>query len=69
MKSGWRVILVIVLIAALLGAVCVGVGLVTGGDWPRIYSILDGRYHVTLYLDYAQQVIAVFQDALFTPAA
>ena len=68
MKSGWRVILSIVLIAALLGAVCVGVGL-TGGEWARIYSTLDSRYHVAAYVDYVQQVIAVFRDALFSPAA
>ena len=69
MKCGWRVILSIVLIAALLGAVCVGVGLITGGEWARIYSTLDSRYHVAAYVDYVQQVIAVFQEALFSPAA
>ena len=69
MKSGWRVILIIVLIAALLGAVCVGVGLITGGEWDRIYSTLDGRYHLELYIEYAQQVIEVFREALFAPAA
>ena len=43
MKKGWRVILVIVLVAILLGAVCVGVGLMTGGDMPRILEAMDER--------------------------
>ena len=64
-----KYVIALVLIAALLGAVCVGVGLITGGEWARIYSTLDSRYHVAAYVDYVQQVIAVFRDALFSPAA
>lgn len=64
MKKGWNVILTIVLAAALLGAVCIGVGLITGADFSRIYSVLDDKYNITLYSDYiSQQLIPAFQEA------
>lgn len=69
MSKSWRVISLVVLIAILLGAVCVGVGLVTGGEWDRIYSILDERYHVDMYVDYIGDVYTVIKDALVSPAA
>ncbi len=50
MKKAWRVILTIVLAAMLLGAVCVGVGLITGADSARIYNLLDERYNVGSYV-------------------
>ena len=63
MSNSWRVISLIVLIAILFGAVCVGVGLVTGGEWDRIYSSLDARYHVDMYVDYVGQVFTVLRDS------
>ena len=36
MKSGWKIILIVVVIAILLGAVCMGVGAMTGADFTRI---------------------------------
>ncbi len=59
MKKGWRIVGVIVLVAVLLGAVAVGVGLMTGADSVRIYSVLDNRYHITMYYEYAQQVMDI----------
>lgn len=64
MKKGWRIIISIVLAAALLGAVCVGVGLMTGADWQRIYSVLDSRYHLTQYYYYAAQVWDIVAEEL-----
>ena len=49
MKRGWRVILTIVLIVAVLGVVFMGVGFITGADLSRIYSVFDDRYNLTLY--------------------
>lgn len=49
MKSGWKIILIVVVIALLLGAVCIGVGAMTGADYSRIWSTLDSRYHVDMY--------------------
>ena len=69
MSKSWRVISLIVLIAILLGAVCVGVGLITGGDWDRIYTTLDARYHVDMYVDYVGEVFTVLKDAwVISPA-
>ena len=59
MKKGWRIVITIVLVAALLGAVCVGVGLMTGADGIRIFSILDDRYLLTEYYDYAGQIMDI----------
>jgi hypothetical protein len=56
MKSGWKVILVVVVIAILLGAICMGVGSMTGADFSRIWSTLDNRYHVEMYYQYFLEV-------------
>ena len=69
MSKSWRVISLVVLIAILLGAVCVGVGLVTGGEWDRIYSILDARYHIDMYVDYVGDVFTVLKEAWVAPPA
>ena len=70
MSRSWRVISLVVLIAILFGAICVGVGLVTGGDWNRIYASLDARYHIDMYVDYLGQVYVVLRDAVLNqPAA
>ena len=59
MKKGWKIVVAIVLVAVLLGAVGIGVGLMTGADSVRIYSVLDNRYHITVYYEYAQQVLNI----------
>ena len=69
MSKSWRIIMIVVLIAILLGAVFVGVGLVTGGEWDRIYAGLDLRYHVDMYVDYLGQVYTVLRDAILSPVA
>ncbi len=64
MKKGWYIVLVIVLAALLLGAVCIGVGFITGADSARIFAVLDNKYGITLYTDYiTQQLIPAFQAA------
>ena len=57
MKKGWRIVIIIVLVALLLGAVSVGVGMMTGADSVRIFNILDDRYDITMYYNYSQEVI------------
>lgn len=73
MKRGWKVILIIVLAAVLLGAVCVAVGLVTGADSNRILGVLDEHYNFTAYLtayrQYAGDVADALLEAWQTPAA
>ena len=62
MKRGWLIIGVIVLIAVLVGTVCIGVGLVTGADMARIFSVLDSRYHLDLYVQYFNDLTAAFKS-------
>ena len=52
MNKAWRVILTIVLIAVIFATVCIGVGLLTGADVSRIYSVFDNRYNVRMYYEY-----------------
>ena len=56
MKSGWKIILIVVVIAILLGAICIGVGAMTGADFTRIWTTLDNRYHVDMYYQYFVEV-------------
>lgn len=58
MKKAWKVVIVIVLVAFILGAVCAGVGFMTGADLPRILSVLDARYNINLYIDWFNQLMA-----------
>jgi len=69
MSKVWRVVLVVVTISILLGAVCIGVGLITGGEWERVYAALDTRYHVDAYVNYAGDVIEAVEAALNAPMA
>lgn len=62
MKKGWLIIGIIVLIAVLVGTVCIGVGLVTGADMARIFSVLDSRYHLDLYVQYFNDLAAAFKS-------
>ena len=64
MRKGWLIIGVIVLIAVLVGTVSIGVGLVTGADMARIFSVLDGRYHLELYTQYFEQLIEAFNSVI-----
>lgn len=41
MRNGWRIILTIVVLAILLGAVCFGVGLLTGANPDRVLQNLN----------------------------
>ncbi|MBR1455891.1 MAG: hypothetical protein IJ594_01865 [Oscillospiraceae bacterium] len=73
MKRGWKVVSMIILVAILLGAVGVGVGLMTGGDVTRVADAFDERYHlwayIDLYSDYVRELVSVVGDALRAPGA
>ena len=64
MKKGWRVIIIIVLVAVLLGAVCLAVGYMTGAESSRILDTLDARYNINMWIDYFslvyEQIALVF---------
>ncbi len=62
MKKGWRVILGIVLVAVILGAVCFGVGLLTGEDMARILQNMDSHFHLDAYAKaYTDYILQLFQ--------
>ena len=64
MKKGWRVIIIIVLVAVLLGGVSLAVGYMTGAETTRIMDTLDARYNINMWIDYFslvyEQVALVF---------
>ena len=64
MKNGWRVVLIIVLVAILLGGICLGVGLMTGAETERIYTVLDKQYNLTgLYKWVTVDIPTAFKEA------
>ena len=64
MKKIWKVIGVIVLVFALIGAICVGIGLFTGADAARIYSIVDKQFNIGQLINgYRTQVNQIMQNA------
>ncbi len=73
MKKAGRAVLTAVLVALLLGAVCVGVGLMTGADTMRVYSTLDERYNLSAYqeayTEYAGEVFDAVTEAWQEPVA
>lgn len=58
MKKLGKIICIIALTALIIGVVCLAVGMITGADFSRIYSMLDARYHIGMYYEYIQEVIA-----------
>ncbi len=71
MKKGWRVILIIVVICIAFGAVCAGVGVLTGADTDRIGSIIERRCEDRYNLDldaflhqWIPEVVQIFKAEL-----
>ena len=63
MSKGWRIIGAIVLVLVLLGAICICVGFMTGGDVADIYSTLDLRYNLSgRWEQYSQWAITSFNN-------
>ena len=46
MKKSWSFVMIIVLAFLVLGAVCMGVGLLTGAEFKRVFEVADHEYHV-----------------------
>lgn len=64
MKKVWRVVILIVLIAMLFGALCLGVGILTGADTSRIYSILNNRYNLDNLIVYLNDCVRYYNECL-----
>ncbi len=73
MSNSWRVISLVVLIAILFGALCVGVGLITGGEWDRIYSSLDAHYQIDRFFNpdpdkgWIANIFRTLKEAMLAP--
>ena len=64
MKKGWQIVFTIVMIVILIGGVSFGVGMITGAQFNRIYSVLDSQYGLSIYYEYiTQELIPAFQSA------
>ncbi|MBQ7895563.1 MAG: hypothetical protein IJ364_03280 [Oscillospiraceae bacterium] len=57
MMKGWKIITAISFAAIVLGAVCIGVGLLTGAEFERVFSTLDQRYQITMYYNWVLDAI------------
>ncbi len=63
MSRGWRVIGALVLVLVLLGAICIGVGFMTGGNVAGIYSNLNLRYNLVGHWEqYSQWAVTSFNN-------
>ena len=66
MKNAWKIIIMIVLIAVLLGGVSVAVGMMTGADFGHIYTVLDNKYNITYYREIMPDIIAQVEQILLS---
>jgi nucleoside recognition membrane protein YjiH len=62
-KKGWKIIMAIFLIVVVIGVVSIGVGMLTGAEYTRIYSVLDDQYHIDMWINYFSEVAAALQAA------
>ena len=63
MSKGWRVIGAIVLVMVLLGAICIGVGLMTGGNAAGVADTLNSRFNLTgRWEQYSQWAVISFKN-------
>ena len=53
----------IFLIVVVIGGVSIGVGMLTGAEYTRIYSVLDDQYHIDMWINYFSEVAAALQAA------
>ena len=47
MKKGWKFVGILFVVVLLLGAVCLGVGFLTGADADRIFQVADSSLSIT----------------------
>lgn len=61
MAKAWKIISAVCIIAVLLGALCVLVGLITGGDTQRVLDIFNATHNIDSIKQAYEQAI---QNAL-----
>ena len=57
MIRAWKIVTAISFAAILLGAICIGVGILTGAEFERIFTGLDQRYQLTMYYEWVLESI------------
>jgi len=62
MKTIWKVVGLIGLAVLTLGAVCIVVGLITGGSVERISDTLFANYDVQYYISLGKQIISTIMS-------
>ena len=64
MRKAWQIVMAVVLIVVLIGAVSVGVGIITGANMDRVFNVLDNEYNLTIYYEYITgELIPALLDA------
>lgn len=60
MKKVWKIIGIVILTVFVLGLICIGVGVLTGADYSRIFTVVDDRFQIestlSLYSQYFEQL-------------
>ena len=64
MMKGWKIVTAISFAVIVLGAVCIGVGLLTGAEFERIFTTLDQRYQITAYYKWLLEAIDAVKTQL-----
>lgn len=64
MAKGWKIVIAISFAAIVLGGVCIGVGLLTGAEFERIFNTLDQRYMLTDYYNWFLEAVNAVAEQL-----
>lgn len=60
MEKFRKILLGFIIVVFVLGLICVGVGFLTGGDFERIFAVLNSRFHIestlSLYGSYFERI-------------
>ena len=64
MMRAWKIVIAISFAAILLGGVCIGVGMLTGAEFERIFTTLDQRYQLSVYYNWTLEAIDAIKTQL-----
>ena len=64
MMRAWKIVIAISFAAILLGGVCIGVGMLTGAEFERIFTTLDQRYQLSAYYNWTLEAIEAIKTQL-----
>lgn len=64
MKKAWKIVAVAGIIILLIGAICIGVSLITGADVTRLSDLFFSRYDIEAYKALLTELIQNFLGML-----